>query len=96
MQVVVDPKALGFLVDADLCMQVAPERLDAAGRAFAEHPAVHGALATTGPTNLTVAVWLRNLEHLYQFITRDVARLGVSNVDTVLIGRTVKRPAGTW
>jgi DNA-binding Lrp family transcriptional regulator len=95
-QVVVDPKALGFLVDADLCMQVAPERLDAAGRALAEHPAVHGALATTGPANLTVAVWLPNLEHLYQFITRDLAHLGVNNVDTVLIGRTVKRPAGMW
>jgi len=96
MHVVVDPKALGFLVDADLCMQVAPERLDAAGRALAEHPAVHGALATTGTANLTVAVWLRDLEHLYQFITSELANLGVSNVDTVLIGRTVKRPAGIW
>jgi len=43
-----------------------------------------------------IAVWLRNLEHLYQFITGDLAHLGVSNVDTVLIGRTVKRPAGAW
>lgn len=95
-QVVVDPKALGFSVDADLRMQVAPERLDAAGRALAAHPAVHGALATTGPANLTIAVWLHDLGHLYQFITRDLAHLGVSNVDTVLIGRTVKRPVGSW
>lgn len=95
-QVVVDPKALGFSVDADLRMQVAPERLDTAGRALAAHPAVHGTLATTGPANLTIAVWLRNLEHLYHFITHDLAHLGVSNVDTVLIGRTVKRPAGVW
>jgi DNA-binding Lrp family transcriptional regulator len=95
-QVVVDPRALGFQVDADLHMQVAPERLDGAGRALAAHPAVHGALATTGPTNMTIAVWLRSLEHLYQFITGDLADLGVSNVDTVLIGRTLKRPTGTW
>ena len=95
-QVIVDPKALGFQVDADLHMQVAPERLDTAGRALALHPAVHGALATTGPANLMIAVWLRNLEHLYQFITGDLAHLGVSNVDTVLIGRTVKRPTGAW
>jgi hypothetical protein len=26
----------------------------------------------------------------------DLARLGVSNVDSLLIGRGVKRPAGTW
>jgi DNA-binding Lrp family transcriptional regulator len=95
-QVLVDPKRLGLAVDADLRMHVAPGRLDAAGRSLAAHPAVHGAVATTGPANLTVAVWLRNLDHLYQFVTRDLADLGVSNVDTVLIGRTVKRPAGTW
>jgi DNA-binding Lrp family transcriptional regulator len=95
-QVIIDPKLLGLPVDADLRMQVPPGRLDETGRALARHPAVHGAMVTTGPANLTVAVWLRSLGHLYQFITRDLARLGVSNVDTLLIGRSVKRPAGTW
>jgi hypothetical protein len=57
---------------------------------------VHGALATTGPASLTVAVWLRDLDHLYRFITRDLAGLGITGVDTVLIGRSIKRPAGTW
>jgi DNA-binding Lrp family transcriptional regulator len=95
-QVIIDPKLLGLPVDADLRMQVAPGRLDETGRALAAHPAVHGAMATTGPANLFVAVWLRSLDHLYQFITRDLARLGVGNVDTLLIGRSVKRPAGTW
>lgn len=95
-QVIIDPKLLGLPVDADLRMQVPPGRLDETGRALAGHPAVHGAMVTTGPANLTVAVWLRSLGHLYQFITRDLARLGVSNVDTLLIGRSVKRPAGTW
>jgi DNA-binding Lrp family transcriptional regulator len=95
-QVIIDPKLLGLPVDADLRMQVPPGRLDETGRALARHPAVHGAMVTTGPANLTVAVWLRSLGHLYQFITRDLAQLGVSNVDTLLIGRSVKRPAGTW
>jgi DNA-binding Lrp family transcriptional regulator len=95
-QVIIDPRRLGLPVDADLRMQVAPSRLDETGRALAGHPAVHGALATTGPANLTVAVWLRSLGHLYQFITRDLAGLGVSNVDALLIGRSVKRPAGAW
>jgi DNA-binding Lrp family transcriptional regulator len=95
-QVIIDPKLLGLPVDADLRMQVAPGRLDETGRALARHPAVHGTMATTGPANLMVAVWLRNLDHLYQFITRDLAQLGVTNVDTMLIGRSVKRPAGTW
>lgn len=91
-QLTVDPRRLGLAVDANLRMQVPPGLLDQAGRAMAAHPAVHGALATTGRANLTVAVWLRDLEHLYEFVTRDVAALGVDNVDTLLIGRAVKRP----
>ncbi|MGH3295320.1 MAG: AsnC family transcriptional regulator [Trebonia sp.] len=94
-QVIVDPRRLGLNVDANIRMQVAPERLDEAGRRMAVHPSVHGALATTGKSNLYVAVWLRDLEHLYEFITRDVAALGADSVETVLVGRAVKRP-GSW
>jgi len=59
---------------------------------MAAHPAVHGALATTGPSNLDIAVWLRDLDHLYEFITRDVASLGITSVDTMLVGSAFKRP----
>jgi DNA-binding Lrp family transcriptional regulator len=52
---------------------------------------VHGALATTGPANLMLAVWLRDIEDLYRFITRDLADLDVGYVDTVLVGTAVKR-----
>jgi DNA-binding Lrp family transcriptional regulator len=91
-QVIVDPRRLGLNVDANIRMQVPPGRLDEAGRQMAAHPAVHGALATTGRSNLYVAVWLRDLEHLYEFITRDAAALGADSVETVLVGRAVKRP----
>jgi DNA-binding Lrp family transcriptional regulator len=89
--VLVDPKRLGLAIDANLEMQVRPSRLDETGRRLAAHPAVHGALATTGPANLRLAVWLRDMDHLYQFITHDLAELEVDNVDTVLVGRAVKR-----
>jgi DNA-binding Lrp family transcriptional regulator len=92
-RVIVDPRILGLPVDANLRMQVPPARLDETGRALAQHPAVHGALATTGAANLHAAVWLRDLDHLYQFITLDLAGLGVASVDTTLIGETMKRPA---
>jgi DNA-binding Lrp family transcriptional regulator len=71
-------------------MQVPPGRLDDVGRRLAAHPAVHGAMATPGPANLAVAVWLRDMEHLYQFITHDIAKLDVDNVDTLLVGHAVK------
>ncbi len=91
-QVVVDPHRLGLRIDANVMMQVPPGRLDAAGRALAGHPAVHGALATTGPFNLHVATWMPGLEDLYRFITRELEPLGVTSTDTVIIGQAVKRP----
>lgn len=95
-RVVVDPQRLGLGVDANLRMQVPAARLDATGRTLAAHPAVHGALATTGRENLTIAVWLRDIEHLYRFLTHDLAELDVANVDTVLIGESLKRPLAGW
>jgi DNA-binding Lrp family transcriptional regulator len=92
LQVFVDPGRLGLTVDAAVSMKVPPAALDAAGRALAAHPAVHGALATTGVRNLYAALWLSDLEHLYEFITGTLAELNVDSVDTVLIGHAVKRP----
>ncbi|MFF3335205.1 AsnC family transcriptional regulator [Streptomyces sp. NPDC002888] len=91
-QVVVDPKRLGLSIDANVLMRVAPDRLDAVGRTLGSHPAVHGAFATTGAANLQAAVWVRDLDHLYRFITRDLGGLGVDGVETVIIGHAVKRP----
>jgi len=89
--VLVDPARLGLTVDANLILTVPPGRLDAVARTLARHPTVHGVLATTGAANLNVAVWLRDLEALYDFITGDLAELGVSAVETVLVGQAVKR-----
>ncbi|MQY07124.1 AsnC family transcriptional regulator [Actinomadura macrotermitis] len=91
-QVIVDPRRLGLAIDANVWMRIEPGRLDEVGRALAAHPAVHGALATTGEANLQVAVWLRDLEHLYRFVSGDLGALGVRSADTVLVGRAVKRP----
>ena len=87
-----DPRRLGLEVDANLYLQVPPAHLDAAGRALAAHPSVHGVIALTGPANLSAAVWLRDLEDLHTFITRDLAPLSITSIDTVLVGRAVKRP----
>jgi len=92
LQVFVDPRRLGLTVDAAVSMKVPPAALDAAGRALAAHPAVHGALATTGAHNLYAALWLKDLEQLYAFITGTLAGLNVDSVDAMLIGQAVKRP----
>ncbi|WP_328290631.1 Lrp/AsnC family transcriptional regulator [Nocardia aurantiaca] len=90
-RVIVDPHLLGLHVDANLYLRVAPADLHTTGEALARHPAVHGAAATTGPTNLQIALWLRDLGELYRFLTVELARYPVTDVETVLIGRAVKR-----
>ena len=79
-------------MDANLWLQVPPDHLAEVGRHLARHPAVHGALATTGQANLHAAVWLPDLEALYHFVTEELSGLGVHSVDTVLVGTAVKRP----
>jgi DNA-binding Lrp family transcriptional regulator len=94
VRAVVDPALLGLTVDADLRLQVPPDRLDAVGRALAAHPAVHGAMATTGMASLFVAVWPRDLDHLYEFVSRDLAALGVTAARTLIVGDVHQRPPG--
>ncbi|MFD9793699.1 Lrp/AsnC family transcriptional regulator [Streptomyces sp. NPDC059070] len=91
-QVAVDARRLGLAIDANVLLQLPPDRLDAAGRALAAHPAVHGAFATTGEFNLHAAVWVRDLAALYRFVSDDLSGLGVSRMDTVIVGQAVKRP----
>jgi DNA-binding Lrp family transcriptional regulator len=95
-QVLFDPRRAGLVVDANLWIQVEPSLLDGVGRAMAKHPAVHGTVATTGQANLQVAVWVHDLDELYGLVTQDLGALGVSAVDTVLVGRAVKRPETAW
>ena len=85
------PRRLGLGVDADIRMRVAPAHLDEVGQHLAAHPAVHGAVATTGTGNLFIALWLRDLDDLHRFITKDLAALEVDNIDTILGGREFKR-----
>lgn len=91
-QVLVDPRRIGLNLDARLQLRVSPDDLDRAGRVLAEHPAVHGAFATSGPSNLSLHMWLADPAALYDFLSRDVTGLGVSAVETTIISHWAKRP----
>lgn len=90
-QAVVDPRCLGLPIEAKLLLHVPPDHLAAAGRALAEHPSVHSAFATSGPSNLHAAGYFPDLGALYEFLSRDLAGLGITQVETALVGRAAKR-----
>ncbi|MFE7169412.1 Lrp/AsnC family transcriptional regulator [Streptomyces sp. NPDC057616] len=90
-QVLVDPRRLGLSIEAKLLLHVPPDHLAAAGQALAEHPSVHGAFATSGPSNLHAAAYFEDLTDLYGFLSRDLVGLGITHVETAVVSRAVKR-----
>lgn len=90
-QVLVDPRRLGLPIEAKLLLHVTPDHLAAAGRALAGHPAVHGAFATSGPSNLHAAGYFPDLDALYGFLSRDLVGLGITHVETAVVSRAAKR-----
>jgi len=91
-EVDLDGRALGMNVYVMLWLSVEPARLDEAGHALAGHPEVAFAAATTGPANLISTALFSDTDHLYQYLTGELARLpGVRSVETAPIIRTLKR-----
>ncbi|WP_042391192.1 Lrp/AsnC family transcriptional regulator [Streptacidiphilus melanogenes] len=90
-QVLVDPRRLGLPIEAKLLLQVAPDHLAATGRALAEHASVHGAFATSGPSNLHAAAYFPDLAALYGFLSHDLAGLGITHLETAIVSRAAKR-----
>lgn len=90
-QVLVDPHRLGLPIEAKLLLHVPPDHLAAAGQALADHPSVHGAFATSGPSNLHAAAYFPDLTALYGFLSRDLVGLGITHVETAIVSRAAKR-----
>ncbi len=92
LDVDVDPRPLGFEVEAFCWLTVAPGRLAAVGRAMAEHPEVGFVAATTGPSNLVAGLVCRDTGAFYDYLTQGLGELeGVVAVETAPLLRSVKR-----
>jgi DNA-binding Lrp family transcriptional regulator len=88
----VDNQVFGMNTHVMLWLSVEAARLNEVGAAMAAHPEVPFAAATTGPTNLLASAVFRDSEHLYGYLTGELAALpGVTAVQTAPIIRTLKR-----
>jgi DNA-binding Lrp family transcriptional regulator len=89
------PEHLGYGLEALLWVTVRPADLDATATAAAAHAHVAMAAATSGPSNLLLAVGCRDAADLYDYLAHDLGPLpGVRGIETTPLIRTVKR-AGT-
>ena len=88
----IENRVFGMNAQATLWLSVEPGRLDQTGHALAAHREIPFAAATTGPTNLLASAVFRDTQHLYEYLTGELAALpGVSSVQTAPIIRTLKR-----
>jgi DNA-binding Lrp family transcriptional regulator len=88
----IDNSALGVRMHALLWISVDPGRLDATGRALAEHPEVPFVAAVTGAANLVVSVAFAQTSDLYTYLTDRLGSLpGIGGVETLPMIRVLKR-----
>jgi DNA-binding Lrp family transcriptional regulator len=91
-EVDLDTRGLGMNVHTLFWLSVEPARLDEAGRTLAGQFEIPFAAATTGPTNLVGTAHFRDTQHLYDYLTGELADLpGIRSVETAPIIRTLKR-----
>jgi len=88
----VDLARLGIRTEALLWITVASGGLEETGRELSRHPQVRFASATTGQTNLLVAVAAADLNALYHFLNDTIGALThVSTIEVTPILSGVKR-----
>jgi DNA-binding Lrp family transcriptional regulator len=91
------PQHLGYPVESLLWVTVAPSALETTARAVSEHPQVALVAATSGTTNLLLAVGCRDTSDLYDYVAHGIGGLpAVQAVQTAPVIRNVKRAGSTF
>jgi DNA-binding Lrp family transcriptional regulator len=83
---------LGYSAQATLWLTAAPAHIAAVGETLGDLPDVAFAAAISGRSNLYAAVLCRDTDHLYRFVTEEVAAIeGVQTMEISPIQRVVKQ-----
>jgi hypothetical protein len=87
-----DARLFGYPCEAVLWLTVLPAELIAVADAFATHPEIAYAAATTGPAGVVAVAVCRDPDGLFDYlVTRLGALPGVLGVDIAPINRYLKR-----
>ncbi|MCX7681190.1 MAG: Lrp/AsnC family transcriptional regulator [Anaerolineae bacterium] len=83
---VVNPKAIGFPVTADVWLEIEPGRILEVAQKMAEFEQVSYVACSTGDRDLSIQVYARDNEELYRFVTEVVGNVpGVRKTSTILV-----------
>lgn len=88
---VVNPKAIGYGVTADVFIEVEPGRIMAVAHQMTEFDCVTYVACSTGERDVSIQIVARSNEELYRFVTEVVANVpGVRRTTTVLLPLVLK------
>jgi Lrp/AsnC family transcriptional regulator for asnA, asnC and gidA len=88
---VVNPRALGFTVTADIFIEVEPGHVLDVARAMAEFECVSYVGCSTGERDVSIQVYARDNEELYRFVTEVVGNVPwVRKTSTMLLPLVLK------
>lgn len=88
---IVNPKAVGFPVMADIFIEVEPGQVMDVANRMAKFECVSYIACSTGDRDLSIQVYARDNEELYRFVTGVVGNVpGVRKTSTVLVPLVLK------
>ena len=88
---VINPKALGLVVIADIWIEVVPGHLRRVAESLAALPQVSYVAYSTGERDLSIQVYARDNDELHHFVSEIVGNIpGVARTSTMLVPEKVK------
>ena len=87
----VDETALGQRVDAMLWIQVPPGHIRAAGERLRDAPGCRFVAAVSGSATIAANVVVADADALIDFVDAHLGGLGVTHLETILMGHAYKR-----
>jgi len=88
---IVNPKAVGFGVTADVILEIEPGHVQEVARKMAGFEQVSYVACSTGERDLSIQIYARDNEELYQFVTEVVGNVpAVRRTNTILVPLVLK------
>ena len=88
---IVNPRAVGFGVTADVLLEVEPGRVQEVARKMAKFEQVSYVACSTGERDLSIQIYARDNQELYQFVTEVIGHVpAVRRTTTILVPVVVK------
>ena len=93
---IVNPKAVGFGVTADVLMEVEPGHVQEVARRMAEFEQVSYIACSTGERDLSIQIYAPDNEELYRFVTEVIGNVPAVRRTTTILVPVVMKDVYDW